>query len=246
MRVVPVSFRRDDAWVPSLMPPAMVAGSLSRSAHPSIPVDGVAALRPWLLADAQAVADAFRDPDIQRWHVRRADSVDEARQWISSWQAGWAEESQLNWALVDHATDVLLGRLSLKAVDLHDGSAGLAYWMVPASRGRGLCSQAVIALCQWAFNKAGFHRIEVEHSVANLASCRVAAKAGFREEGIRRDAMHADGWHDMHVHACWPPMMRVQASVGGGVDEFGLRHRRHHRRVEPPNQRARDQPRGAF
>lgn len=116
------------------MPPAIVAGSLSRSAHPSIPVGGAAGLRPWLLTDAAAVVEAFRDPDIQRWHVRRADSVDEARQWISAWQAGWFDESQLNWAFVDHATDVLLGRVSLKAVDLHDGSADLAYWMVPAPR----------------------------------------------------------------------------------------------------------------
>jgi len=50
----------------------------------------------------------------------------------------------------------------------------------------GLCSAAVIALCQWAFNEAGFHRVELDHSIANAASCRVAAKAGFRQEGIRR------------------------------------------------------------
>jgi ribosomal-protein-alanine N-acetyltransferase len=57
-------------------------------------------------------------------------------------------------------------------------------------------------LCQWAFDVAGFHRIAVEHSTANPASCRVAAKAGFHEEGIRRGAaLHANGWHDMHVHA---------------------------------------------
>jgi RimJ/RimL family protein N-acetyltransferase len=74
----------------------------------------------------------------QRWHVRRADSVDEASQWIRAWQSGWADESQLNWALVDRASDLLLGRMSLKAVDLHDGSGGLAYWVVPASRGRAL------------------------------------------------------------------------------------------------------------
>jgi RimJ/RimL family protein N-acetyltransferase len=64
----------------------------------------------------------------------------------------------------------------------------------------------VIALCRWAFEKAGFHRIELEHSTANDASCRVAVKAGFHEEGIRRSAaLHADGWHDMHVHALLAP-----------------------------------------
>jgi ribosomal-protein-alanine N-acetyltransferase len=159
-RVVPVSFRRKDAEVPSLVSPAMIAGSLSRSDQPSISVGSVAVLRPWVLSDADAVMAAFRDPEIQRWHVRRADSVGEARQWISTWQAGWTDESQLNWALVDPAgTDVLLGRMSLKAVDLHDGSAGLAYWIVSGFRGRGLCSQAVITLCRWAFEVAGFHRL---------------------------------------------------------------------------------------
>lgn len=188
--------------MPNLVAPAIAAGSLSRSAQPSIPVGQTAVLRPWLLTDAAAVEAAFRDPGIQRWHVRRADSTEEAREWIAGWQGGWSDESQLHWALVDHATDALLGRVALKGVDLGDGAAGLAYWMVPAARGRGLCPQAVIALCQWAFDEAQFHRIHLEHSTANQASCRVAVKAGFREEGIRRRAArHADGWHDMHVHS---------------------------------------------
>ncbi|WP_326839311.1 GNAT family N-acetyltransferase [Rhodococcus sp. AQ5-07] len=44
--------------------------------------------------------------------------------------------------------------------------------------------------------------MELEHSIHNPRSCRVATKAGFNEEGVRRgSARHADGWHDMHVHA---------------------------------------------
>lgn len=36
----------------------------------------------------------------------------------------------------------------------------------------------------------------------NGASCRVAVKAGFHAEGIRKGAaLHADGWHDLHQHA---------------------------------------------
>jgi len=48
----------------------------------------------------------------------------------------------------------------------------------------------------------GLHRLELRHSTANPASCRVAARAGFRLEGTLRSAMrHPDGWHDMHLHA---------------------------------------------
>lgn len=83
-------------------------------------------LRPWQLSDAEAVVQAFTDPEIQRWHVRRFDSVDEARQWISRGKVGGVEASELNWALVDHASDSLMGRVSLKGMDLHDGFAGVA------------------------------------------------------------------------------------------------------------------------
>lgn len=158
-------------------------------------------LRPWRLDDAGAVMEAFADPDIQRWHVRRVDSVDEAAEWITARQRGWAAETELSWAVTEQESGALLGRMTLGGVKLHDGSAGLAYWMVPAARGRGLCTQAAQVLCRWAFN-AGFHRLGLEHSPANQASCRVAVKAGFLAEGTRRgSALHADGWHDMHVHA---------------------------------------------
>ena len=50
---------------------------------------------------------------------------------------------------------MLLGRVALKALDLQDGTADLAYWMVAAARDQGLCTTSVIALCQWAFSAAG-------------------------------------------------------------------------------------------
>ncbi len=82
-----------------------------------------------------------------------------------------------------------------RGVNLWDGTAELAYWVTPpAARGRGLCTQSVTALSEWAFREAGgFHRLELEHSIHNPRSCRVATKAGFSEEGVRRSsARHAD------------------------------------------------------
>jgi len=154
---------------------------------------------------------AFADPAIQRWHVRRAESVDEAGEWITAWQRGWAEESEFNWAVAEQRTGTLLGRASLKGVDLYDGSAGLAYWMVPAARGRGLCSQAAQVLCRWAFEDAGFHRFGLAHSTANYASCRVAVKGGFHEEGMTCTSTPA-----------WPPTStpsEMRRSDGNGYME---------------------------
>lgn len=134
--------------MPRLIPPAMASGLFSGSDQPEIAVGAGVVLRPWRLDDAGAVMEAFADPDIQRWHVRRVDSVGEAAEWISVRQRGWAAETELSWAVADKRTGALLGRMTLGGVKLDDGSAGLAYWMVPASRGRGLCTQAAQVLCR--------------------------------------------------------------------------------------------------
>jgi RimJ/RimL family protein N-acetyltransferase len=188
--------------VPELTPPTIVAGSLAESTQPVIPVDGGVLLRPWVADDAPHLVAAYADPAIQHWHARRLDSLDEARQLISDWRGGWSKETGLHWAVVDSESDELVGRIALKPLDLQDGRAALAYWMMPAARGRGVCTRSVITLSEWAFHEVGFHRIDLEHSIANPASCRVATKAGFPAEGIRRGAArHVDDWHDMHVHA---------------------------------------------
>lgn len=188
--------------MPSLVPPFVPAGALCGREQPSLPANGGLLLRPWRLTDAAAIAAAFSDPGIQRWHARRADSEDEARGWVRRWQEGWRAETDAQWAVVRADSDELLGRASLRSILLAVGQAECAYWTVPAVRGSGVAPRAVSALARWAFEEIGFHRLELNHSVANQASCRVALKAGFAAEGIKRSAhLHADGWHDMHLHA---------------------------------------------
>jgi RimJ/RimL family protein N-acetyltransferase len=167
-----------------------------------LPAGGGIVLRPWALGDAQAVLDAYQDEAIQRWHVRRVDSLTEAEEWITDWQRGWAAETGAHWAVVEADRDVPLGRAALKHLAFADGTADVAYWTVPAARGTGVCPRAVDAMASWAFEVAGFHRLVLEHAVANTASCRVAEKTGFVEEGVHRSAwLQADGRHDVHAHA---------------------------------------------
>lgn len=123
----------------------------------------------------------------------------EALAWVRSWPRRWAAETGAGWAVDDHG--VLLGRVGFR-VDLAEGSAEAGYWVVPAARGRGVAPRALRAVTEWMFANVGLHRIELSHSSANEASCRVAMKAGYLYEGTRRAQIrHADGWHDMHLHA---------------------------------------------
>ena len=182
-----------------LAPYTITPGTLAGTPQPTFSLPDGAQLRPWSDGDAPAVQAAYTDPDIQRWHVRAIDSLDEARATIAKWRSGWKQERRLEWAVAgDDGT--VLGRVALKDLTLFDGVAEVAYWTAPAARGRGTAPRATRAMSGWAF-EVGFRRLELEHSTSNPASCRVAEKAGFALEGTRyQAALHADGHHDMHVH----------------------------------------------
>ncbi|GAA2587772.1 hypothetical protein GCM10010399_17220 [Dactylosporangium fulvum] len=94
------------------------------------------------------------------------------------------------------------GIARLRRIALAEGSAEVSYWVLPSSRGRGVAPRALTAFVSWCFATLGLHRVELNHSTANPASCRVALKADFPAEGTKRsEALHDDGWHDMHLHA---------------------------------------------
>lgn len=188
--------------MPSLVNDVVAAGTFARAPQPSMQVEGGLVARPWADHDASAVFSAFQDPTLRQWHARIADSPDEALRWIVGWRAAWRGEHDAYWAVADAHSDELLGRVALRGIALDEGLAEVAYWTVPSARGRGVAPRALRALSRWAFDEIGFHRLELTHAVSNDASCRVAVKTGFVEEGTKRSAtLHQDGWYDMHLHA---------------------------------------------
>ncbi|MEV5695637.1 GNAT family N-acetyltransferase [Micromonospora globbae] len=184
--------------MPLTVAPAVAPGTMARLHQPDLDADGVR-LRPWRPDDRPAVLAGYADPAIRHWHCR-AMTDDEARAWIDDWPRRWRQESGAGWAVVDDTG--VLGQISLRRLHLADGLAEVSYWVLPAARGRGVAPRALTALAGWCFTTLGLHRIELAHSTANTASCRVARRAGFAAEGTKRgEGRHADGWHDMHLHA---------------------------------------------
>jgi RimJ/RimL family protein N-acetyltransferase len=184
--------------MPDLVSPAVPAGRIRNQPQPTLRIDELT-VRPWQPGDAVAVVAAYADRDIQQWHIQSL-TDGEAAGWLSSWAGRWQAETAAGWAVTEQA--VLVGRVGFRVISLDEGWAEVAYWTVPAARGRGIAARSVRAVSEWMFRAVGLNRIELNHSTLNTASCRIAQKAGFRYEGTRRrQALHQDGWHDMHLHA---------------------------------------------
>ena len=186
--------------MPPLIDPVVPPGGMADGDQPVVRGDGLV-LRPWTATDAPVLLTAFADPDIQRWHGRTIDGDGEAIDVIRTWQHSWATEAAARWLITAH-DDAPLGQIGLRTVDLADGHAEVSYWVLPDARRQGVAVRALLAVTGWALNDLGLHRVELQHSTQNPASCGVAEQAGFAAEGtLRERGLHADGWHDMHLHA---------------------------------------------
>lgn len=168
-------------------------------------------LRPFTEADEAAVAVAMTDSGILAWAagiaVNDAPLADRARIWLLPRLTGWSS-GVAPFAVTDAADGTLLGYLGIRDVHRVPDQAVAAYWTTPAGRGRRVAARALAAATAWGFTPAadgglGLHRISLDHSLANPASCRVAERAGFVPEGILRESFLAyDGTrHDSHLHA---------------------------------------------
>jgi len=186
----------------STVPPVVPAGRMARSPQPVLGLPNGLELRPWHPDDAHALVAAGQDPAIRQWNLLPELSPEEARERIDRMHGRWRAEQGAIWAMARPDGGPAVGLIGWNGVDLHGGDAEIVYWLLPAARGGGVAVEAVRRVSRWALDELGLHRLRLCHSAANPASCRVAAKAGYTFEGTMRSALlHADGWHDQHLHA---------------------------------------------
>lgn len=96
-------------------------------------------------------------------------------------------------SVVDLSSGELLGEAILWGIDTHNRSAHVGLALLPAARGQGRSGEVVDLLCGYAFRILGLRRVQVETLADNSAMLRSAERAGFVEEGRRRQAAWADG-----------------------------------------------------
>ena len=164
-------------------------------------------VRPPVPEDAPEAFELMNDPEVRRWNpTRDCPDLATAEQWCRD-GADWSDGTHATWHAVDRRTGRMVGNASLFAIDTDDLVAKIGYRVLPSARGRGVARQMVDAVTGWAFVSRGLMRVQVEHSIHNEASCRVADAAGFVLEGTIRSGYAVPGSderEDCHIHGRLP------------------------------------------
>ncbi|MFE6869389.1 GNAT family N-acetyltransferase [Kitasatospora sp. NPDC057692] len=142
-------------------------------------------LRPFGPRDAPALLDIHRDPTLRRYIRHQVTDLDGAARWLELQDRGRAEGSRYSFAVL--AEGELVGNIVLKRGAPGSAGSEVGYWTAAAARGRGVAPRALAALTAWAsetFAADGLVRLDLFHEGDNLASCRVAEKAGYPFEAL--------------------------------------------------------------
>jgi RimJ/RimL family protein N-acetyltransferase len=147
--------------------------------------DGVVVLRRWRLDDAPAVFAACQDPLIARFiPIPQPYTEAVARGFIEARRRDWESDDERSFAITDAETDEVLGSIARHGPWRHRATFG--FWLAPGARGRGVATRALQLLVDWTFATTDAIRLDLYTDMENDASGRVAQRAGFVREGVRR------------------------------------------------------------
>lgn len=133
------------------------------------------------------------DPDVVRF-TRIPEPVPPgfARTWLAAYEDARREGTREAFAIVG-AGGGFLGIAVAPRIDRETRTAELGYITASAARGRGVATEALRRLTEWAFAELEMERLELLISVGNPASKRVAERVGYVREGILRSLWFKQG-----------------------------------------------------
>ena len=148
-------------------------------------------------ADVPAIVEACRDDATQRFTTvpspyGRADAQFFLDRIVDH---GWATGRELTWGLRAPGSSELVGMVSIRTA-----ARDVGFWTAPAARGRGLMTEAVRLVADWALGEGGLADIRWEAYVGNDASAAVARRAGFTFTGV---APGRNPGRDGSLPLCW-------------------------------------------
>jgi RimJ/RimL family protein N-acetyltransferase len=195
------SGERVDGWIGAMRPgdvrtatpDSLAPGSaIARQARtfgrpkPTLPMpDG--SLRPHVDADIDPATEACQDPEALQWTTIPLGYTREmAADFIHGYtSATWLRGESAMFAIADPA-GAFCGGIDLRVSGSDSTIGEIGIQVAPWARGHGLATAATRTLCAWGFEALGLQRIVYRAHVGNVASRRVAERAGFTFEGVQR------------------------------------------------------------
>lgn len=143
--------------------------------------------------DLDNVFKGLSHPDIIKYYGISFDSLEATKE-----QMTWFADLEKNgkgiwWAVCSKMDDKFLGAGGLNDLSTENKKAEIGFWLLPENWGKGIMTEAMPLILNYAFDKIGLHRIEGFVETKNTGCKKALAKLKFNLEGTMQDCEIKDG-----------------------------------------------------
>ena len=94
-----------------------------------------------------------------------------------------------SWEIILQDSSCSVGGIGVAGLPDDEGATEIGYALDEKFRGKGIATEAVQALSDWAFQDPGLHKLRAETPVGNVGSQRVLEKNNFQKTGQKTIAL---------------------------------------------------------
>jgi len=129
-------------------------------------------------------------------------SAEEAVNSIIENQQLYLEKKGISWAIVEKASNCLVGYFSFWKLHRHHARAEIGFALKPEYWGKGYMKETMDCLMPFAFNDLNIHSIEANIKPLNQRSENLLVQVGFQKEGYFRENFWFNGaFHDSIIYS---------------------------------------------
>jgi RimJ/RimL family protein N-acetyltransferase len=148
-------------------------------------------------ADAEALFELGRDPEVTRFFSWSYEHVAQAREWIAALPAKREAGELLDFLVEDHELGPV-GVTGLSELSRRDRRATVGTWFGREHWGTGVNAESKALVAALAFSRLGLERLTAYTSAGNPRSQAALERVGFVREGtLRSFHRHPSGVHDV-------------------------------------------------
>jgi RimJ/RimL family protein N-acetyltransferase len=155
------------------------------------------------LADAQSIFSSYaQDSGVTRYLIWQPHKdVHETERFLAECIAVWGHDTRFPWVVTLKGGGELIGMVEMRI----DGfKADVGYVIARRWWGRGLATEALRPVVEWAMVQPTIYRVWALCDVANVASARVLEKVGMKLEGVlRRNMLHPNVSSEPRDSCCY-------------------------------------------
>ena len=149
--------------------------------------------------DMEMLRDMINDSDVSNMVVGWSFPVSKKEQ--MDWYGRAVSSQDKRFIVCTKENKKAVGLVTLTDIDLVNHTAFHGIKLHPSCpKGKGIGTDAVMTLMEYAFNQINLNRLEGEWFLYNKASICLYEKCGWHQEGIKRKAVFRNGkYHDLAI-----------------------------------------------